>query len=69
MWVLSNPAPFTRKGKLVEKLLEDYFSFAAYTNFIIDCIDERKDDSKPFFAYCPFRRCTPFAAPVPMTPS
>jgi arylsulfatase len=55
---------FTRNGKPVDKLPEDYFSSAAYTNFIIDSIDESKNDGRPFFAYLSFQAVhSPFAAP------
>jgi arylsulfatase A-like enzyme len=63
-----NPAhphlTFTHNGKLVEKLSDDYFSSQAYSDFIMQCVDEQKDDGKPFFAYLSFQAVhSPFAAP------
>jgi arylsulfatase len=63
-----NPAhphlTFTRNGKLLDKLPDDYFSTKAYSDFIIRCVDEDKDDRKPFFAYLSFQAPhSPFAAP------
>ena len=63
-----NPAhphlTFTRNGKLVDKLPEDYFSSAAYSDFIIQSTEEHKNDGKPFFAYLSFQAVhSPFAAP------
>ncbi len=63
-----NPAhphlTFTRNGKLVDKLPEDHFSTAAFTDFLIKSIDENKDDGKPFFGYLSFQAVhSPFAAP------
>ena len=63
-----NPAhphlTFTRDGKILEKLPEDHFSSAAYSDFIMECVDEHADDGKPFFAYLSFQAVhAPFAAP------
>lgn len=55
---------FTRNGKLVDKLDDDHFSSAAYSDFIIQSVDEHKSDSKPFFAYLSFQAVhAPLAAP------
>ncbi len=55
---------FTRNGKVVDSLPKDYFSSAAYSNFIMECLDEHKDDGKPFFAYLSFQAVhAPLAAP------
>jgi arylsulfatase len=55
---------FTLNGKPLEKLPDDHFSSKAYADFIIKCIDEHKDDGKPFFAYLSFQAVhSPFAAP------
>lgn len=63
-----NPAhphlTFSRNGKPLAKLPDDHFSSAAYSDFIIQCADEHKDDGKPFFAYLSFQAVhSPFAAP------
>jgi arylsulfatase len=63
-----NPAhphlTFTRNGKLVDKLPENHFSSAAYTDFIIQSIEDHNNDGKPFFAYLSFQAVhSPFAAP------
>jgi arylsulfatase A-like enzyme len=55
---------FTRNGKPLEKLPDDHFSSAAYTDFIINSIKENQGDGKPFFAYLSFQAVhSPFAAP------
>jgi arylsulfatase len=55
---------FIFNGKPLEKLPDDYFSTKAYADFIIKCVDEHKDDSKPFFGYLSFQAVhSPFAAP------
>ena len=63
-----NPAhphlTFTLNGKLLEKLPDDHFSSQAYSDFIMQSVDENKDDGKPFFAYLSFQAVhSPFAAP------
>ncbi|MEK6257872.1 MAG: arylsulfatase [Planctomycetota bacterium] len=63
-----NPAhphlTFTRNGKLVDKLPKDYFSSAAYSDFIMECLGEHKADDKPFFAYLSFQAVhAPLAVP------
>ena len=63
-----NPAhprlTFTLNGKPLDKLPDDHFSSQAYTDFIIKCNKEHKDDGKPFFAYLSFQAVhSPFAAP------
>ena len=63
-----NPAhphlTFTLNGKLLEKLPESHFSSEAYTNFIMESVDENKNDGKPFFAYLAFQAVhSPLAAP------
>ena len=63
-----NPAhphlTFTLDGKKLEKLPENHFSSEAYSNSIIKCVDEHKDDGKPFFAYLSFQAVhAPFAVP------
>jgi arylsulfatase len=54
-----NPAhphlTFTRNGKLLDKLPKDYFSSAAYSDFIMECLSEHKADDKPFFGYLSFQ--------------
>ena len=63
-----NPAhphlTFTRNGKRVDKLPKNYFSSESYSDFIIQSVDEFKDDGKPFFAYLSFQAVhAPLAAP------
>jgi arylsulfatase len=63
-----NPAhphlTFTRNGKLVEKLPDDHFSTAAYSDFLLGCIDEHRADGRPFFGYLSFQAVhSPFAVP------
>lgn len=55
---------FTRNGKLLDKLPKDYFSSAAYSDFIMECLSEHKADDKPFFGYLSFQAVhAPLAAP------
>jgi arylsulfatase A-like enzyme len=55
---------FTRNGKLVDKLPDDYFSSTAFTDFIMQCTDEHTDDGKPFFAYLSYQSVhAPLCAP------
>ncbi len=63
-----NPAhphlTFSLDGKRVEKLPDDHFSTAAYSDYIMKCIDGGKADGKPFFAYLSFQAVhSPFAVP------
>lgn len=63
-----NPAhphlTFTRNGERLETLPKDYFSSVAYSDFIMQCMTEHKDDGKPFFAYLSFQAVhAPLAAP------
>lgn len=63
-----NPAhprlTFTRDGKRLEELPRDHFSTAAYSDFIMRCATEHKDDEKPFFAYLSFQAVhAPLASP------
>ena len=55
---------FTRNGKLLDKLPDDHFSTAAFSDFITQSIDENKADGKPFFAYLSYQAVhSPFALP------
>jgi arylsulfatase A-like enzyme len=55
---------FTLNGKPLEKLPENHFSTEAYSDFILKCVEENKDDGKPFFGYLSFQAVhSPFAAP------
>ncbi|MEI8342518.1 MAG: arylsulfatase, partial [Verrucomicrobiota bacterium] len=55
---------FTLNGKPLDKLPDDHFSSKAYSDFIIQCIDEHKGDGKPFFAYLSFQAVhSPLSAP------
>lgn len=55
---------FTRNGKLVDKLPDDHFSTAAFSDFIMQSVDEQKSDGKPFFAYLSYQAMhSPFAVP------
>jgi arylsulfatase A-like enzyme len=55
---------FTLNGKPLDKLPENHFSTEAYADFILKCVDENKDDGKPFFGYLSFQAVhSPFAAP------
>jgi arylsulfatase len=63
-----NPAhpqlTFTRNGQRIDKLPDDHFSSAAFSDFIIQSVDEQKGDGKPFFAYLSFQAVhSPFAVP------
>ena len=63
-----NPAhphlTFTLNGQPLEKLPDDHFSTQAFSDFIIKCVDEHKDDTKPFFTYLSYQAChSPFAVP------
>ncbi|HEY4255877.1 MAG TPA: arylsulfatase [Candidatus Udaeobacter sp.] len=46
---------FTLNGQPLDKLPDNHFSSQAYADFIINCIEEHKDDDKPFFAYLSFQ--------------
>jgi arylsulfatase len=55
---------FTLNGKLLDKLPDDHFSTAAFSDFITQSIDENKADGKPFFAYLSYQAVhSPFALP------
>lgn len=55
---------FTLNGKPLDKLPENHYSTEAYADFILQCVDENKEDGKPFFAYLSFQAVhSPFAAP------
>jgi arylsulfatase len=55
---------YMRNGQVIDKLPDDHFSSAAFSDFIIQSVDEQKDDGKPFFAYLSFQAVhSPFAAP------
>jgi arylsulfatase A-like enzyme len=55
---------FTLNGKPLDKLPENHFSTEAYADFILKCVEENKDDGKPFFGYLSFQAVhSPFAAP------
>jgi arylsulfatase A-like enzyme len=63
-----NPAhpqlTYMRNGQVIDKLPEDHFSSAAFSDFIIQSVDEQKGDGKPFFAYLSFQAVhSPFAVP------
>lgn len=63
-----NPAhpqlTYMRNGQLIDKLPDDHFSSAAFSDFIIQSVDEQKSDGKPFFAYLSFQAVhSPFAVP------
>ncbi len=55
---------FILNGKPLDKLPENHYSTEAYADFILKCVDENKEDGKPFFAYLSFQAVhSPFAAP------
>lgn len=55
---------YTRNGRLLDKLPADYYSSKNFTDFIIDGIQESKQDGKPFFAYLAYQAPHgPLAAP------
>lgn len=55
---------FTRNGELLDKLPDGHFSTAAFSDFILQSIDENKADGKPFFAYLSYQAVhSPFALP------
>jgi arylsulfatase len=63
-----NPAhpqlTYMRNGQRIDKLPDDHFSSAAFSDFIIQSVDEQKGDGKPFFAYLSFQAVhSPFAVP------
>jgi arylsulfatase len=63
-----NPAhprvTFSLNGEPLEKLPDDHFSTQAFSDFVIKCVDEHKDDPKPFFTYLAYQAChSPFAVP------
>lgn len=54
----------TRNGKILDQLPDDHFSTAAFSDFIMQSVDEQKGDGKPFFAYLSFQAVhSPFAVP------
>jgi arylsulfatase len=42
---------YRRNGKPVEALPEDFYSTKYYTDFLLQLIEQNREDSKPFFAY------------------
>lgn len=55
---------FSLDGKPLKKLPDDHFSTQAFTDFAIKCIDQNKDDGKPFFTYLSYQAThSPFAVP------
>lgn len=46
---------YTCNGERVQELPADYYSSKNLTSFIIDCIDEKGRDDKPFFAYLAYQ--------------
>lgn len=46
---------YTRNGKLLDHLPEDYYSSKNLTDFIIECIQENTPAQKPFFAYLAYQ--------------
>jgi len=54
-----NPArpklTITRNGKKISELPEGYFSSKDFTDFIINSIEEHRNDDKPFFAYLAYQ--------------
>lgn len=55
---------FSLDGKRLEKLPDDHFSTAAYSDFIMKCVDGGSADGKPFLAYLSFQAVhSPFAVP------
>ena len=47
----ADPLVYRENWDVVTALPEDYFSTEAYTDKIIEYIDENRDDGRPFFAY------------------
>lgn len=47
----ADPLVYRENWDVVTALPEDYFSTEAYTDKIIEYIDENRDDDRPFFAY------------------
>jgi arylsulfatase len=55
---------YMRNGQVIDKLPDDHFSSAAFSDFIIQSVDEQKADGKPFFGYLSFQAVhSPFAVP------
>ncbi|MEE8513329.1 MAG: arylsulfatase [Gammaproteobacteria bacterium] len=54
-----NPArpklTITRNGKKISELPEGYFSSKDFTDFIINSIEQHRNDDKPFFAYLAYQ--------------
>ena len=48
-------ALFTHDGKEVRELPDDYYSTRFFTDFVIDGIEERHADGRPFFAYLAYQ--------------
>jgi arylsulfatase A-like enzyme len=42
---------YSRNGKKVESLPEDFYSTTYYTDILLEFMDQNKSDGKPFFAY------------------
>jgi arylsulfatase A-like enzyme len=56
---------YTRNGELLKELPADYYSSKGLTDFIIQNIDETRQDGKPFFAYLAYQATHgPLAVPV-----
>jgi arylsulfatase A-like enzyme len=48
-------ALYTHDGKPVTELPEDYYSTEYFTDFVIESIEERHADGRPFFAYLAYQ--------------
>ncbi|MFK7895206.1 MAG: arylsulfatase [Myxococcota bacterium] len=50
-----DPMKFTRNGELLDELPPDFYSTRAYTDSIIENIDEQRGDGNPFFAFVSYQ--------------
>ncbi len=48
------PVMYTRNGKVISELPEDFYSTRSYTDSILSWLEQDKSSTKPFFAYLSF---------------
>ena len=62
--LFADQALYTEDGNVVDKLPDDFWSSAFYTDKMIEYIDQRRGDQRPFFAYLAYTAPHwPLAAP------
>jgi len=49
-----NPAAYSKNGKFITELPDDFYSSKSYTDYLMESIRENREDGKPFLAYLAF---------------